>query len=266
MTALNFYEAHNRNVLTHRQSLNWFRKCYDKNLNLVFLAFLYRRGFQQLFKTHPEDTVHHSRIWFLFLAILYLGFLLKLIIWWHSLFYLEITGNNANHNWKIHLTNSVEQMNHETIGRWIFNLLLKHETRLVSKPAAFFFFFSRAENVKCVLSGYQWATGGGGNRLGLIQSHLKSCLKFIKAVQFNSTNIYSTALRKAVCVLRAVWATVMPRPQHSPSKPRRLPSPTASSHNLFLVGFSDTKKLTSIDKSLASSFTHFLHCWLTLWE
>ena len=141
MTALNFYEAHNRNVLTHRQSLNWFRKCYDKNLNLVFLAFLYRRGFQQLFKTHPEDTVHHSRIWFLFLAILYLGFLLKLIIWWHSLFYLEITGNNANHNWKIHLTNSVEQMNHETIGRWIFNLLLKHETRLVSKPAAFFFFF-----------------------------------------------------------------------------------------------------------------------------
>ena len=34
-------------------------------------------------------------------------------------------------------------------------------------------------------------------------SHLKSCLKFIKGVEFNSTNIYSTSSCKEVCMLRA---------------------------------------------------------------
>lgn len=51
---------------------------------------------------------------------------------------------------------------------------------------------------------------GGGNRLGLIQSHLKPCLKFIKAIQFNSANIYGAASWEVLCVLLAVEAFVRP--------------------------------------------------------
>lgn len=50
----------------------------------------------------------------------------------------------------------------------------------------------------------------GENRLGLIQSHLKPCLKFINAIQFNSANIYGTAFWEVLCVLLAVEAFVRP--------------------------------------------------------
>lgn len=50
----------------------------------------------------------------------------------------------------------------------------------------------------------------GENRLGLIQSHLKPCLKFIKAIQFNSANIYGAVFWEVLCVVLAVEAFVRP--------------------------------------------------------
>ena len=114
-----------------------------------------------------------------------------------------------------------------------------------------FFFFFRAD-VQCVLllvmshkrlEELVWSNS-------VTCSHLKSCLKFIKATEFNSTNIYSATSRKEVCVLTAGGGSVMLRYQHSLSELRRLASPAASLHNLYLIGFTDPKKFT--------------RCWTTL--
>ena len=141
-------------------------------------------------------------------------------------------------------------MNYGTIARWIFNLLLKHKTWLVSKPGAFFLFFPEqmCSVLLLVMSHKRLEELVWSNSVTC--SHLKSCLKFIKAIEFNSTNIYSATSCREVCVLRAGGGSVMLRYQHTLSELRRLASPAASLHNLFLIGFSDPKKFTG--------------CWTTL--
>lgn len=89
-------------------------------------------------------------------------------------------------------------MNHRSAGRWIFNLLLKHKTRLCLSQQ----FFPFRADVKCILSPWWWATRGWGSWFGLIWSHLKPSLKFLR--QFNSTNIFRATSCKEVCVLR-LW-------------------------------------------------------------
>lgn len=74
----------------------------------------------------------------------------------------------------------------------------------------------------------------GENRLGLIQSHLKPCLKFIKAIQFNSANIYGAAFWEVLCVLLAVEAFVRPESSAIPRSNRKYLC-TASSHLAWVI-------------------------------
>lgn len=177
--------------------LQLIQKMLWENLSRGFRAILLKHWLS--FKTHPK-------IWLTVAGVLFDIYCFNsrfLLVVSHLTTCFVLPWNNTDSN-----THHNSKSSAEHSQAWIMGLLrdgfltcswgTKRDLPLSQQAFCF-----RAD-VKCVLFHWWWATRGWGNRLCLIQSHLKPCLKFIKAIQFNSANIYSAAFWEAMCVLMAL--------------------------------------------------------------